>query len=132
MTDLGGFLLRHVLSVRTVLRSLDIFLCPRSFIPDGNTFICTQPPELCQSRNLIPLFCFSETLAKITVLQISFGLPWYMIYIHAIQFLIEIIYWTSLLLAGNFCSGIQQERGKMFKSGHTLKALKTCSKIVCL
>ena len=29
--------------------------------------------ELCESRNLIPLLCFSERLAKITLLQISFG-----------------------------------------------------------
>ena len=34
---------------------------------------------------------FSERLAKITLLQISCGLPWYIISIHAIQFLIEII-----------------------------------------
>ena len=62
--------------------------------------------ELCQSGNLIPLLCFSERSAKITSLQVSFALPWYMISIHAIQFLIEIINWTSPLLAGNFCSGI--------------------------
>ena len=65
-----------------------------------------QLPELGQSGNLIPLLCFSERLAKSTLLQISFGLPWYMISIHVIQFLIEIINWTSPLLAGNFCSGI--------------------------
>ena len=65
-----------------------------------------QLPELCQSGNLIPLLCFSERSAKITLLQISFGIPWYMFSIHAIQFLIEIINWTSPLVASNFCLGI--------------------------
>ena len=65
-----------------------------------------QLPELCQSGNLILLLCFPERIAKITLLQISFGLPRYVISTHAIQFLIELINWASPLLAGNFCSGI--------------------------
>ena len=50
-----------------------------------------------------------------------------MISIHAIQFLVEIINCTCLLLAGNFCSGRnnkKQEKGggeKMLISSHTWK-----------
>ena len=73
-----------------------------------------QLPELCQSRNLIPLLCFSERLAKITLLQIYFGLPWYMISIHAIQFLNEIINWT-FLLTGNLYSGIITRKEEMLR-----------------
>ena len=64
----------------------------------------------------IPLLCFSERLAKITLLQISFGLPWVMISIHAIQFLIEIINWTSPLLAGNLFQVLAYKKkgGKRF------------------
>ena len=59
-----------------------------------------------------------------------------MISIHAIQFLVEIINCTCLLLAGNFCSGRnnkKQERGG--EDAHIkpyVEALKACSKIVCL
>ena len=79
-----------------------------------------QLPELCQSGNLIPLLCFFERLAKITLLQISFGLLRYMISIHAIQFLVETINWTSPLLAMSRKGGGE----KMLISSHRWKTLK--------
>ena len=56
----------------------------------------------------ILFLCFSKRLAKITFTTNQLGQPWYMISIHAIQFLIEIINWTSPILAGNFFLGINR------------------------
>ena len=60
------------------------FSVPSFFYSRQEHVLClhkpAQLPELCQSRNLIPLLCFSERLAKFILLQISFGLLVYDFY----------------------------------------------------